>query len=174
MTAIVTAFNNIGTQFMAELVETFPDEPQFKVFKSGVRALIWANKSKLIQLYAHYCDNFHDQITTKDDVKNEGAKEYHRQVLDLAKDAIDEQSLNEYEFQSFTMAIPKEKISLAKEMIRKFRSKLSKAVSSNGDNVYQTSIQFFQLTKSPKNSYFEDKDVVRDTSNNKQGEKYAN
>lgn len=67
MTAIVTAFNNIGTQFMAELVETFPDEPQFKVFKSGVRALIWANKSKLIQLYAHYCDNFHDQITTKDE-----------------------------------------------------------------------------------------------------------
>ena len=67
MTAIVTAFNNIGTKFMAELVETFPDEPQFKVFKSGVRALIWANKSKLIQLYAHYCDNFHDQITTKDE-----------------------------------------------------------------------------------------------------------
>ena len=69
MTAIVTAFNNIGTQFMAELVETFPDEPQFKVFKSGVRALIWANKSKLIQLYAHYCDNFHDQITNNDEIR---------------------------------------------------------------------------------------------------------
>lgn len=147
-----------------------------KVNKSEIRSAIvrlldlellkWNSQNKLVATY--------NQITTKDDVKNEGAKEYHRQVLDLAKDAIDEQSLNEYEFQSFTMAIPKEKISLAKEMIRKFRSKLSKAVSSNGDNVYQTSIQFFQLTKSPKNSYFEDKDVVRDTSNNKQGEKYAN
>ena len=56
--AIVTAFNNIGTQFVAELVETFPEEPQFKVFKSGVRALIWAKKDTLIQLYAHYFQKF--------------------------------------------------------------------------------------------------------------------
>lgn len=65
--AIVTAFNNIGTQFVAELVETFPEEPQFKVFKSGVRALIWAKKDTLIQLYAHYCINFHSQINSKDE-----------------------------------------------------------------------------------------------------------
>ena len=49
MSAIVTAFNNIATQFVAELVQTFPEEQQFKVFKSGVRSLIWANKNKLIQ-----------------------------------------------------------------------------------------------------------------------------
>ena len=67
MSAIVTAFNNIGTQFVAELVETFPEEPQFKVFKSGVRALIWANKNKFIQLYNHYCLNFQDQIINKDE-----------------------------------------------------------------------------------------------------------
>ena len=64
-TAIVSAFNNIGTQFVAELVETFPKEPQFKVFKSGVRSLIWAKKIHLIQLYAHYCVSFHDQIFNK-------------------------------------------------------------------------------------------------------------
>ena len=66
-TAIVSAFNNIGTQFVAELVETFPEEPQFKVFKSGVRALIWAKKDTLIQLYAHYCVSFHDQIVNRDE-----------------------------------------------------------------------------------------------------------
>ena len=80
-----------------------------KVNKSEIRSAIvrlldlellkWNSQNKLVATY--------NQITTKDDVKNEGAKEYHRQVLDLAKDAIDEQSLNEYEFQSFTMAIPK-------------------------------------------------------------------
>ena len=67
MSAIVTAFNNIATQFVAELVETFPEEQQFKVFKSGVRSLIWANKNKLIQLFAHYCINYQDQIKNKDE-----------------------------------------------------------------------------------------------------------
>jgi len=90
-----------------------------------------------------------NRLSTTDDVSSEGAKEYHRQVLDLAKIAIDKQGLEEREFQSFTMAVSQEKISLAKEMIRKFRAKLSKAVSGEGDYVYQTNIQFFQLTKNP-------------------------
>jgi uncharacterized protein (TIGR02147 family) len=102
-----------------------------------------------------------NRLSTSDDVSNEGAKEYHRQVLDLAKEAIDEQSLEEREFQSFTMAVSKEKISLAKEMIRKFRAKLSKAVSGEGDYVYQTNIQFFQLTKGPS-SNVEDNSVAQD------------
>jgi uncharacterized protein (TIGR02147 family) len=102
-----------------------------------------------------------NRLATTDDVSSEGAKEYHRQVLDLAKKAINEQDLDEREFQSFTMAVSKEKISLAKDMIRKFRAKLSKAVSGEGDYVYQTNIQFFQLTKNPKLS-FEDKSVVQD------------
>lgn len=48
------------------------------------------------------------------------------------------------------MAIAEDKISLAKDMIRKFRAKLSKAVSGDGDYVYQTNIQFFQLTNEPQ------------------------
>ena len=102
-----------------------------------------------------------NRLSTTDDVSSEGAKEYHRQVLNLAISAIDEQSLEEREFQSFTMAVSQEKIPLAKEMIRKFRAKLSKAVSGEGDYVYQTNIQFFQLTKNPK-LCFEDKSVVQD------------
>jgi uncharacterized protein (TIGR02147 family) len=103
----------------------------------------------------------YNRISSKDDVSNEGVKEYHRQVLDLAKLAIDEQDVEEREFQSFTMAIAKEKLPLAKDMIRKFRSKLSKAVSGDGDNVYQTSIQLFQLTSNPE-SISEDNSVARD------------
>ena len=67
MSAIVTAFNNIASQFVAELVQTFPEEQQFKVFKSGVRLLNSANKNKLIQLFIHYCINFQDQIKNKDE-----------------------------------------------------------------------------------------------------------
>jgi len=106
----------------------------------------------------------YNRVTTRDDINNEGAKEYHRQVLDLAKNAIDNQDLSDREFQSFTMAVSKDKIPLIKEMIRKFRAKLSKVASGNGDNVYQTSIQFFQLTHNPNNC-FEDEGVEQDQNN---------
>lgn len=121
--------------------------------------LTWKEGNKL-------CPTF-NKITTRDDVKNDGAREYHRQVLDLAKEALVNDSVEDREFQSFAMAIPKDKIPLAKEMIRKFRAKLSKAVSNNGDYVYQTSIQFFQLTRTPKKEFFEENDVERDTSKRK-------
>ena len=113
----------------------------------------WSEKGELQATY--------NRVSSKDDVSNEGVKEYHRQVLELARKAIDEQAVDKREFQSFTMAIASEKLPLAKDMIRKFRSKLSKAVSGDGDNVYQTSIQLFQLTSSPED-VSEAKSVARD------------
>lgn len=91
----------------------------------------------------------HRRVTTTDDVRNEGAREYHKQVSQLAMEAVEGQHVNDREFQAFALAVPKEKLPLAKEMIRQFRSKFSKAISGNGDNVYQMNIQFFQLTQNP-------------------------
>ena len=85
--------------------------------------------------------------------------------MNLGIKAIDEQALEDREFQSFTMAVAKEKIPLAKEMIRKFRFKLTKAISGDGDNVYQTSIQFFQLTSNSK-SFFENDHVAQGSLTN--------
>ncbi|OFZ63414.1 MAG: hypothetical protein A2577_01185 [Bdellovibrionales bacterium RIFOXYD1_FULL_36_51] len=102
----------------------------------------------------------YNRISTTDDITNEGARIYHRQVMDLAKEALTNQNIEDREFQSFTMAIDKQKIPLAKEMIRKFRAKLSKTVSGNGDYVYQTNIQFFQLTECLVNKH-EDEGVRR-------------
>ncbi|MDP7319921.1 MAG: TIGR02147 family protein [Bacteriovoracaceae bacterium] len=120
--------------------------------------LKWDEVSRLVPTF--------NQITTRDDIQNEGAKEYHRQVMALAANAIDKQKLEEREFQSFTMAIAKEKIPMAKEMIRRFRRKLSQAVSGEGDEVYQTSIQFFRLTENSKPNSFDAKSVAQDTSKN--------
>jgi|LULF01.1.fsa_nt_gb uncharacterized protein (TIGR02147 family) len=120
--------------------------------------LKWDEVSRLVPTF--------NQITTRDDIQNEGAKEYHRQVMALAANAIDKQKLEEREFQSFTMAIAKEKIPLAKEMIRRFRRKLSQAVSGEGDEVYQTSIQFFRLTENSKTENFDAKSVAQDTLKN--------
>ena len=90
------------------------------------------------------------RITTKDDVANRGAREYHKQVAKLGVTAVDEQSVDEREFQSFAVSVPSKKMALAKEMIRKFRSQFYEAMTSEqGDHVYQTQIQFFRLTERP-------------------------
>jgi uncharacterized protein (TIGR02147 family) len=92
----------------------------------------------------------YERVTTKDDVANRGAREYHKQVAKLAIDAIEQQSVEEREFQSFAVSVPHDKIGLAKEMIRKFRTQFFEAMTSEpGDEVYQTQIQFFRLTECP-------------------------
>jgi uncharacterized protein (TIGR02147 family) len=91
-----------------------------------------------------------EQITTRDDVANTGVKKYHKGVSLLAQEAIDHQPIETREFQSFSIAIESKKIPLAKEMIRKFRAQLIKALGTeSGDQVYQMNLQFFQLTESP-------------------------
>lgn len=90
-------------------------------------------------------------LTTPDDIANEGARKYHKGVMELAADALDKLPLDKREFQSFALAVEKKKIPVAKEMIRKFRNQFVKAMASEaGDEVYQMNLQFFQLTESPE------------------------
>ncbi len=87
-----------------------------------------------------------NRVTSRNDILDEGVRKYHKQVSDLAKRALDEVDLEQREFQSFTMAVAEDKVSLAKDMVREFRSKLSSAVSGDGDNIYITNLQFFKVT----------------------------
>ena len=90
------------------------------------------------------------RVTTRDDVANRGARSYHKQVAELAAQAIESQPVEEREYQSFAVSVPRAKVKLAKEMIRKFRTQFYEAMTSEpGDEVYQTNIQFFRLTESP-------------------------
>jgi len=93
----------------------------------------------------------YQKVTTSDDVKNAGAKAYHKQVSELAAKAVEDLPLAEREFQAFAMSVSKDKIPMAKEMIRKFRAQFAKAIGADetgGDEVFQMNIQFFQLTES--------------------------
>ncbi len=90
-------------------------------------------------------------------------KKNHEQILDKAKDSIYLQSIEQRDLSSVTMAINKNQISKAKELIKKFRRELNAlmSVSSEKDAVYCLAIQFFQLDKTadqnlqtkPGNSY---------------------
>jgi uncharacterized protein (TIGR02147 family) len=90
--------------------------------------------------------------STRDDLAIPAAHEYYRQVFRLAEDAIQSQSVLEREFQALAIAIPHEKLPLAKEMIRRFRSQFTQAMvpeHATADDVYQLNLQFFRLTESP-------------------------
>lgn len=89
-------------------------------------------------------------VRTKDDVSNKGAREYHRQVSKLAAEAVTEQDPSIREFQAFSLTVPKDKIPLAKDMIRKFRHQMVQIMESEpGYEVYQCNLQFFKLADHP-------------------------
>ena len=88
-------------------------------------------------------------VVTADDVQSAGAREYNRQVMALAADALERVPLAQREFQSFAISVPHAKLALAKELIRKFRTQFIQAIGAEiGDEVFQMNIQFFQLTES--------------------------
>ncbi|MFL5814745.1 MAG: TIGR02147 family protein [Bdellovibrionia bacterium] len=118
------------------------------------------------------------QVTTQDDVASQGVRNYYKQVSDLAKEAVERQTVEQREFQGFAFAVARHKIPLAKEMIRKFRAQFLKAMESdvpeNGyDDVYQMNIQMFQLTESPvRQKRTEDEGVDENKTRTKKTEKY--
>lgn len=61
------AFNNIIIKFIEELIETFPEENEFKVFKNGLLLLKKSNPRKVLTLFKYYSINFKDQIDSKDE-----------------------------------------------------------------------------------------------------------
>jgi uncharacterized protein (TIGR02147 family) len=93
----------------------------------------------------------YDSVTSKNDAPDKGACAYHQSVSELARQAVVEQGAQAREFQAFSLATKRDKVPLAKELIRKFRLQFVNAVgvAGDGDDVYQMNIQFFQLTESP-------------------------
>lgn len=82
----------------------------------------------------------------KTEVSNEGAREYYRQVSDLAKDASKLDPM-EREFQCFSMAMDSQKLDEAKALIRNLRNKLSALCDENANQVFQVNLQFFPLVE---------------------------
>ena len=98
----------------------------------------------------------YQRITTKDDVANRGAREYHKQVAKLSIDSIEKQKPEEREFQSFAVNVPCSKIKNLKEMIRRFRAQVeaelnddSESTAPGNEELYQMNLHFFRLTDEP-------------------------
>jgi hypothetical protein len=73
-------------------------------------------------------------VTTRDDIANKGARKYHKGVMELSCEALEEQPVDIREYQSFSMTVDRDKIPLSKEMIRNFRAQLELACRSEAGN----------------------------------------
>lgn len=94
-----------------------------------------------------------NRTTTKNDSPNQAVKLYHQNILEIAKQAVVIQALENREFQSFSIATEKLKLPLVKKMIREFTTHLIQTLTTDcPDTVYQFGAHFFQLTESRESS----------------------
>ena len=63
----LTAFNNLVIKFNQELINTFPEENDFKVYKKAIILLNKTNAKKICLLFKSYSNEFRDQIIQRNE-----------------------------------------------------------------------------------------------------------
>ena len=63
----LTAFNNLVIKFNEDLIDVFPEENDFKVYKRGIMMLNSANAKKICNLYKDYMILYRSKILEKDE-----------------------------------------------------------------------------------------------------------
>jgi uncharacterized protein (TIGR02147 family) len=72
----------------------------------------------------------------------------HHSIIDLAKKAIDEQPIDKRYISSSSFTIKKEKVPEAVELIKEFRTNMSRLLDeAEGNSIYQLNVQFFSMTE---------------------------
>jgi len=66
-TSYLTAFNNLVVKFNEDLIETFPEENDFKVYKRAIVLLNSANAKKICALFKNYTLIYRNSILQKDE-----------------------------------------------------------------------------------------------------------
>lgn len=92
----------------------------------------------------------HAALTTGPEAISLAAYSYHKQVLDLARSAVDDQSPEQRKFGAITMAVSPAQLAKLKDMIRDFRRTVVNYLSTPdeaADAVYQFGVQLFALTE---------------------------
>ena len=90
-------------------------------------------------------------IATPTDRPNRALRNFHTQMIEKAKVAIETQPVEERDITGTTLAISADKVELAKKEIRNFRRKMAKLLaSSKPTEVYQLNVQFFALSRNSK------------------------
>ncbi len=97
-----------------------------------------------------------NQTAVKIDLKSnsEAIRNFHRQILEKANQALSFQTSEERYGTSSTLPFKIKNVALAKKRLQEFREKFLEefADQNEGEEVYGLSMQFFNLTQTPKES----------------------
>ena len=85
-------------------------------------------------------------LTTPHEIKSLGLRKFHNQILEMAQEAIESQSIEERNISGITVSIDQNKLPEAKRRVQKFMEELMEFLE-DGDRteVYQLSVQLFKL-----------------------------
>lgn len=102
--------------------------------------LIQQSKTKWIQT--------HGAITTAEHIKDFALFAYHRKMIELSQDAL-EQPSEDREYNGATIAIPKNQMPWVKDKIRQLRKELNEHLSQfeEPSDIFQINLNLFALTK---------------------------
>ncbi len=90
-------------------------------------------------------------LHTGDKVPSEAIRSHHRQYLEKAIQAIQEQSHDECDFSGIIVPVDSEKLPEAKKMIQEFRKKMNTFLrGKNNSDVYRLSVSFFRISNRSK------------------------
>ncbi len=136
----------------------FRSDPEWMAAKLGIsEAKVTATVERLLSLdlvarnAAGKLSRTTQSVRTTDDVADLSLKKCHEQSLDLAKRSLFRDPVHLRDHTSVSMAIDPSKLSMAKELIRKFQDELSDLLESgNPSEVYRLSMQLFPLTGEKK------------------------
>tara|TARA_B110001469_G_scaffold127165_1_gene147000 strand:+ start:2392 stop:2769 length:378 start_codon:yes stop_codon:yes gene_type:complete len=65
--SFLTAFNNLVIKFNEDLIDTFPEENDFKVYKRAIILLNMANAKKICKLFKNYMILYRENIINEDE-----------------------------------------------------------------------------------------------------------
>ena len=65
--SICKAFNNILIDFIVDCIKVFPEEPDFKIYKTGALLLKQYNPKKMANVYKQYSESYKTQIINNDE-----------------------------------------------------------------------------------------------------------
>jgi uncharacterized protein (TIGR02147 family) len=88
-------------------------------------------------------------ISTQSDVVNLASRHHHSQMIDRAKESLNNQDIHMREFDSRTMRFDRKNIPAAKKMIHDFRNQfIQRFCETESDDIFQLNLQFFSQTES--------------------------
>ena len=94
----------------------------------------------------HYYRNDQGVIETPSDFASDALKNFHKQILQKAITAIDQQTIDQRSFSGMTMAINTKKLPDAKKKIKNFIAEMSELLEvDKKDDIYQLHISLFSL-----------------------------